>query len=181
MRATLGLLAEDRTLPMSYLLAAIGATVAALLELAVVPHLGVDGAHPHPVFVFGVVWTVAVGIESGLVWAFVGGLVLDVLAQRPLGSSAFALLVTIGAAAMAGRLLSRARPLAPIVLVLAFSLVNSVLLVVLYGALVEPVPAADPIGRLLPGVLYDTVLAAAVGPLVVSIRDRHADQERPEW
>src|SRR5687768_2756143 len=128
MRATLGLLAEDRTLPMSYLLAAIGATVAALLELAVVPHLGVDGAPPPPWFGFGGLWSVAGGIGSGRGCAFVGGWVLAVLAQRPLGSSAFALLVTSGAAAMAGRLLSRARPLAAIVLGLAFSLVNSVLL-----------------------------------------------------
>ena len=85
---------------MSSLLAAVGATVAALLESTVVPHLGVGGTGPHLVLVLGVVWTVAAGVESGLVWAFVGGLALDVLVQRPLGSSAFALVVSLGAASV---------------------------------------------------------------------------------
>ena len=166
---------------MSFLLAAVGATVAGLLELTVVPHLGINGAHPHPVLVFGVVWTVAIGIESGLVWAFAGGLVLDVLAQRPLGSSAFTLLVSIGGAAIVARLLSRVRPLAPIILVFVFSLVNSLLLLLVTGALTVRVQAPDPIGTVLPGAIYDLVLAAVVGPLAVSLWDRHTEQERPEW
>ncbi len=167
---------------MSLILAAVGAMVAGLLELTVVPHLGVAGAHPHPVLVFGVVWTVAVGIESGLVWAFAGGLVLDVLAQRPLGSSAFALLFSIGAAAIAANLLTRVRPLAPIPLVFVFSLVNSLLILVVYGALRTRIPVPDPLEMVLPGAIYDTVLAALVGPLVISVRDRRAEQqERPDW
>jgi rod shape-determining protein MreD len=167
---------------MSLILAAVGAMVAGLLELTVVPHLGVAGAHPHPVLVFGVVWTVAVGIESGLVWAFVGGLVLDVLAQRPLGSSAFALLLSIGAAAIAANFLSRLRPLAPIVLVFFFSLVNSLLVVVIYSALRTRISTPDPVQLVLPGAIYDTILAALVGPLAISIRDRRAEQqERPDW
>ena len=56
-------------------------------------------AQPHLVFVLAVIWTVAAGLDSGLVWAFVGGIALDVLAQRPLGHSAFALLIAVGVAA----------------------------------------------------------------------------------
>lgn len=166
---------------MTFLLAAIGATVAALLELSVVPHMGVNGAHPHPVLVLGIVWVVAIGIESGLVWAFAGGLVLDVLAQRPLGSSAFALLLSIGGAAVLSGALARIRPLAPILLVAVFSIVNSIVVVTLYGAIRAPLIGDDPIGRLLPGAAYDVVLATLVGPLAVSFRDRHVDQERAEW
>ena len=99
---------------MSLLLAAVGATAAALLELTVGPHLRVGDASPHLVLVLGVVWTVAAGIDDGLAWAFVGGLVLDVLAQRPVGSTAFALLIALGSAAFVGRALSRLRPIAPI-------------------------------------------------------------------
>jgi rod shape-determining protein MreD len=166
---------------MSSLLAAVGATVAALLETSVIPHLGVGGAHPHLVLVLGVVWAVAAGVESGLVWAFAGGLALDILAQRPLGSSAFALLVCIGCAGLTARLFSRARRLAPIPLVFVFSFVNSVLLLVIYGALRTPVPAPDPVPTLLPGVLYDTVIAALIGPLAIAIRDRQVDQDRADW
>ena len=67
-------------------------------------------AQPHLVLVVGIVVTVAVGLEAGLVWAFVGGLALDVLADRPLGSTSFALLLCVGATAVLGRLLVRFRP-----------------------------------------------------------------------
>ena len=90
---------------MTLLLAAVGATVTALLELTVGPYLKVGTAEPHLVLVLGIIVTVAIGLEAGLVWAFVGGLVIDVLAQRPLGSTSFALLICVGATSvLAGHL-----------------------------------------------------------------------------
>jgi rod shape-determining protein MreD len=124
---------------------------------------------------------VASGIEGGLVWAFVGGLVLDVLAQRPIGSTAFALLVAAGGAAVLARFLSRLRPLVPILAVAVLSLVYSMTLFVLLGALGTPIPDADPVATLLPGVAYDTVLAIVAGPLVVAIHDRVVETERVDW
>ena len=166
---------------MRLIVAAVGATVAGLVELAVVPHLRVGDAAPHLVLVFGIVWVVAAGFESGLAWAFTGGLILDVLAERPIGTTALALLVSIGAAAGFARLLARIRPLAPIPLAFVFSLVNSILVFVLLSALRTPIPAGDPVAVLLPGAVYDTLIAAVVGPLAISIHDRAAEQERPDW
>jgi rod shape-determining protein MreD len=167
---------------MSLLLAAVGATAAALIELTVVvPYLRVGDAYPHLVLVLGVIWTVASGIEGGLVWAFVGGLVLDVLAQRPIGSTAFALLVAAGGAAVVAQFLSRLRPLVPIVAVAILSLVYSMTSFLLLGALRTPVPDPDPVGTLLPGVAYDTILAVVFGPLVVAIHDRVVETERVDW
>jgi rod shape-determining protein MreD len=166
---------------MSLLFAAIGATVAALLEVTVIPYLQVGTAYPHPVLVVGVILALVVGIEVGLVWAFVGGLVLDVLAPRPLGSSAFALLIAIGGASVLGAVLSRLRPIAPVIAVVAFSFVYSMTLFALLGALRQPFPVDDPVGMLLPGVLYDGALAVLIGPLAVAIHDRRAEQERADW
>jgi rod shape-determining protein MreD len=166
---------------MSLLLAAVGATVAALIETTIVPYVEVGQAHPHPVLVFGAIWTVALGIEGGLTWAFVGGIALDVLADRPLGSSAFALLVATGIAAGLARAMSHLRPIAPIVAVLVASAMNSVLLLALFSALRDPIPVSDPAGLLLPGLAYDVLLAALIGPLVVAIRDRRLEQERVDW
>ena len=102
------------TRSMTLLLAAVGATLMALLELTVGPYLQVGLAQPHLVLVVGIVVTVAVGLEAGLVWAFVGGLVLDVIVDRPLGSTSFALLLCVGATAVLARLLARFRPVVPI-------------------------------------------------------------------
>jgi rod shape-determining protein MreD len=166
---------------MSLLLAAVGATVVALIEATISSYIEVGQAHPHPVLVFGSIWTVALGLDGGLVWAFVGGIALDVLGDRPLGSSAFALLLATGAAATVAHAMSHLRPIAPIVAVLAASAVNTLLLIVLLAALRTPIPIADPVGVVLPGLMYDVVLAAVVGPLVVAVRDRRLEQERVDW
>jgi rod shape-determining protein MreD len=166
---------------MRLIVAAVGAMAAGLLELTVVPYLRIGNATPHPVLVLGIVWVVAAGFESGLAWAFAGGLLLDLLAERPIGTTAFALLLSIGGASVLARLLVRLRPLAPIPLVFVFSLVNSVLVYILLGALRTPIPVTDPIATVLPGALYDTVLAAIIGPLAISIHDRATEQERADW
>jgi rod shape-determining protein MreD len=166
---------------MTLLLAAIGATVMALLELTVGPHLRVGTAQPQLVLVVGIVVTVAIGLEAGLVWAFVGGLVLDVLAQRPLGSTSFALLSCMGATALLAQLFVRLRPLIPIPATLLLSLVYSMILFVAFNALRAPIPVADPIAAVFPGAVYDTVLAALIGPLAISIHDRRASAERMDW
>ena len=166
---------------MTLLLAAVGATLMALLELSVGPYLRVEAAQPHLVLVVGIVVTVAIGLEAGLVWAFVGGLVLDVLAQRPLGSTSFALLLCMGATSVLARVFIRLRPVVPVLATLLLSLLYSMILFVAFNALRAPIPVDDPIAVLLPGVVYDTALAALIGPLAISIHDRRADVERMDW
>jgi rod shape-determining protein MreD len=164
---------------MSLFLAVIGAIAAALLE--VMPYLSVSGAHPHPVLVFGIIWVVAAGLERGLVWAFVGGIVLDALAARPLGSTAFTLLLAFGAAAVLARPLMRLRPLVPVIAVALLSGAHALLQLALYSAIRTPILVANPVEAVLPGVAYDVVLAVLFGPLIIAIHDRYAEQERLDW
>jgi rod shape-determining protein MreD len=166
---------------MTLLLAAVGATVTALVELTVGPYLRIGTAEPHLVLVLGIVVTVAIGLEAGLVWAFVGGLVLDVIAQRPLGSTAFALLLCVAATSVLATVLVRIRPLVPIIATLLLSGVYSMIHFAALNALVAPIQLTDPIGLIIPGVAYDALLAAVIGPLVVSIHDRRANVERLDW
>jgi rod shape-determining protein MreD len=166
---------------MSLLLAAVGAIVAGLLELTIGSYLRVGDAQPHFVLVFGVIWTIAAGLDAALVWAFAGGLLLDVLAPRPIGSSAFSLLIALSLAGLAARPLSRIRPLAPIPLVPVLSVVNSLLLLVTFGALQSPIAAPDPVGSVIPSAVYDAIIAIVAGPLIVAIHDRATEQERITW
>jgi rod shape-determining protein MreD len=165
---------------MSLLFAAIGATVAALFEASLAPYLTVGNANLHPVLVLAVIWTIAAGFERGVVVAFVGGLVLDILFSRPLGASAFALLVAVGGATLILQPLSRLRALAPIVAVPILSLVCSMLIYILTSAS-QGAAIADPLGVFIPGALYDGVLGLVLGPLVVSIHDRRSQVERVDW
>lgn len=166
---------------MTLLLAAVGATVAATLELSLGPYIRVAGAQPHLVLLLGVVLTVGLGLEAGLAWGFVGGLALDVLAQRPLGSTAFAMLLVVGVAAILGRIGGGLRPLVPIPATFVLSLLFSMTLFVAFNALRATIPVADPVGAILPGAFFDTFLAAIVGPLVVTIHDRRTEEERVDW
>src|SRR6185295_9285885 len=120
--------------PMSLLFAAIGAVITALAEVTFGLYDAVGSATPHPVLVGGVIWTIAAGIDRGITWAFVGGLVLDSLIGRPLGVSAFALLVAVGGAALIAQPFPRLRLVAPVIAVPILSLVNSVLIMSLTAA-----------------------------------------------
>jgi rod shape-determining protein MreD len=166
---------------MTLLFAAFGGIVAALLESTVIPYLRIGDAQPHLLFVLAIIVTVVGGFDRGLVFAFVGGLFLDVFTQRPLGISAFALLLSVGGVALLSRVMSRARPLVPIVATALLSLVYSMSLFVTYSALQGASPSRDAVSFFLPSIAYDVVLAALLGPLLVSLADRRAEAERPEW
>ena len=166
---------------MGLLFAAIGATVAALLEASLAPYIAVGNAAPHPVLIGGVIWTVVAGIDRGVTWAFVGGLVLDSLLFRPLGGSAFALLVAVGGAAAIARPFPRLRLVAPIVAVPVLSIVYSMVLVGITAALQPGFSYPDPVGAFLPDALYDAILGMFIGPLAVTLHDRRAVVERADW
>lgn len=161
--------------------ASVLAVLAALLELTLGPYIQIGGAQPHPVLVLAIVGAVGFGLEGGLVLAVAGGITLDILAPRPLGSTVFVLLLIVGGAAVAARVLTPARFLAPIVLTaLASPLFGLGLMVVVSIAEGRPM-ADDPLALVLPGAIYDTVLAAVAGPVVVSWRARALEAERFEW
>jgi rod shape-determining protein MreD len=166
---------------MSLLFAAIGATVIALVEVTLAPYVKVGGVAPHPVLVGAVIWTIAAGIDRGIAWAFVGGLVLDSLIGRPLGVSAFALLASVGGAALIAKPFPRLRLVAPIVAVPILSLVNSMLILALTSAATPGGAISDPVGLLLPGAIYDTVLGMFIGPVAVMLHERRVATERVDW
>jgi rod shape-determining protein MreD len=166
---------------MQLVIAAALAVVAALAEFTIVPYLKIGDAVLHPVLVFGVVWVIAGRLEAGLVWAFVGGLALDILGQRPLGSSAFSLLIAIGIASVIGGVMSRVRILAPVVATAIASPVYVMLLLVSTTALTSASLSTVALGTIMPSAVYDTVLAALVGPLTVAIVLRRQNTDRVDW
>lgn len=165
---------------MQLTIAAVLAVVAALAEFTIVPYLQVGDAALQPVLVFAAIWTVIGGLEAGFVWAFVGGLALDVLSQRPLGASAFSLLIAMAVASIIGVALRRVRILAPVVATAVASLVYSMLLLFVTSFLNgAPVDSA---GRMVvPSAVYATVVAAVVGPLAAAVVIRRREADRVDW
>jgi len=155
--------------------------VAALFDTTIAPYLLIGGAQPDLVLILAVIWTVVVGVEGGLVWAFLGGLLIDLLAPRPLGSTAFALLLSVGAAAVFAKVVVRGRYARPIAAVFLISLVNAVIFTIVNRALRGALPLDDAVATWLPGAVYNAVLALLIAPILVSINARRADRDRLDW
>jgi hypothetical protein len=166
---------------MSLFVAAIGATVTAIVELTVGPYIRVGNAQPHLVFVFAVVWTIAIGLESGSSgpsWA------ASPSTSWPSGRSEHRPSHSSSSSVSRRRSLAYSSGFRPIVVVPAvaiLSLVYSMTSFFLLGALGSSAAAHDPIGTLCPASAYDTVVAALVGPLAVAVHDRYVEEERVDW
>ncbi len=61
--------------------------------------LNLWGARPDLMLLVVLAWAVVRGVDEGLMWGFIGGLIVDLLSGGPLGATALALL----AVALAGR------------------------------------------------------------------------------
>ncbi len=166
---------------MQLVLAAALSVVAALAEFTIVPYLKIGDAVLHPTLVFGVTWVIAGGLEAGLTWAFVGGLALDILGQRPLGSSAFSLLIAIGLASVIGGFLGRVRIVAPVIATAIASPTYLMLLLISTVALSAAPLSTSTFGAVIPSTIYDVVLAALVGPLAMAFVLRRQATERADW
>ena len=161
-------------------IAAVGAGIAALLESAIASRYQIFGAQFQIVLILGIAVTIVYGFEEGLVWAFVGGLMLDFLAMRPMGSSPFELLVAVAAAELASPLLSRSRYPGVIAAAVVLSPVFLVVSDVLTGLLNPPAPPIHATS-LVATAIANGLLAAVAAPLVIVLKRRSETRERVLW
>jgi rod shape-determining protein MreD len=166
---------------MTLTLAAVGAVAVALLQSTVVPYLEIEGARPDLILVYTVIVTIVIGLDHGLTSAFFGGLTIDALAPRPIGSTAFVLLVVVGVAAIIGRALSRTKALSTIVAIFVTAVLAPLLFLGVYGALRGPIAVSDPLLTILPDAVYTTAVGAVAGPLVVLVHRRRFERDRIDW
>ncbi len=166
---------------MSIPLAAVGAVVVALLEVSVLPELTIAGVKPDLIFIFSVTATMMIGIEVGLTWAFVGGLMLDLLTPgRQLGATSLVLLLLAGVIIVAARFLPQRRVLvatgAVFILAWGFQVLEAFLLGVTTG--LDPM---DSWTSLLPIALVDAAIALPIAAVMRVVWLRYGVTERLDW
>lgn len=81
--------------------------VAALLQSTTFTRLSVAGVKPDVVLLLVIISTLLYGGRLGVVWAFAGGLALDLFSGGPMGSSSLALMAAALVASLGHRTLSR--------------------------------------------------------------------------
>ena len=162
---------------MGLVLAAVGAWVAALIEITIASRFQIAGAQLQLLLVFAIVLTLESSFESGIVWAFVGGLFADVLGMRPLGTTVFALLIAVGAASLLGRLLSSIRPWDAVVSVVVLTPLY-LLVVDMTTALLRPPAPNLGLSTLVSAAAANTLLVIVVTAAVYVVRRRSEWRER---
>jgi rod shape-determining protein MreD len=167
---------------MRVLAPAVGAFIAAILESSVMTHLQVGDIRPDLVFAVGIALAMVLGFESGMTWAFIGGVSLDLLMPgRTLGAGALALILGTAVALLVARAMWPPR-----ILVIA---ATAVVLTPLYqGLMLAALVLTADVSASIPSLTDLAVVAlingaiAALGVVVVRAIDlRFGDRERLAW
>ena len=163
--------------------AALGAIVAALLETTVVPEVAIFGVQANLLLTLAVAATVIMGIEDGLVWAFLGGLLVDMLTPaRPIGATTFVLLIVVGIAALSTRFVGQTRAGA-LLLVFALTWVYHLLMLATLKVTEGVTAGSIDFQHVLGAAVINTLLAVPIVALFVMIERRfgNQDRERAAW
>jgi rod shape-determining protein MreD len=161
--------------------AALVALLAALFETTVLPEIPIAGATADLVLVVAVTATLVLGVEDGLVAAFLGGLLIDMLIpERPLGAGTLSLLLVIGVAAVLAHVAGSSRRwLAVALTVVLTPALHLVLTVVL--VLTESQPFVLDPAALLVAAFMNGLIAVAVATLFGALENRFGSTERVDW
>jgi rod shape-determining protein MreD len=162
--------------------------IASLLQSTAATRLQVGGVKPDLVLLLVVSGTLLYGSKAGIVWAFVGGLALDIFSGGPMGGSSLALMVATFVIGLGQRTLSRFNVLVP----LGAAMLGTLLYGVTYVALLSWVESVAKFLALsnagsvrynlafwptlqfiiLPALFYNTTLMLFVTPLLNRMPER---------
>lgn len=94
---------------MSYLSIPILA-IAAILQASLLPFLTAGAGTPDFVFLLVLAWSINGTLRQNVIWAIVGGLLLDLLSIMPLGTTSLALIVIVALVSGLGERVYRVGP-----------------------------------------------------------------------
>jgi rod shape-determining protein MreD len=167
---------------MSVLAPAVGAVLAAILESSVLTHLQVGGVAPDLVFAVGIAVAMVLGFGSGMTWAFVGGVTLDLLLPgRALGSTALTLVLTTGLALVAARALWPPRLVIIGGTTFVLTFVYQVMLLGLLALTAAVAFSGLTISHLVIAGVLNTAIAVVAVVVVRALELRFGEPERLAW
>lgn len=110
----------------------------AILQTTLIPLLAVGGIKPDFMLLTVVSWTLLRGTEEGMLWGFIGGLLLDLLSGGSLGITAMALICMSLLTGLGEVNLFRGHFLLPLAITPLFSLVYYMLMLTLFALFGRP-------------------------------------------
>lgn len=147
--------------------------LAGLLQSTAMARFEIRGVKPDLVLLLLVAGTLIYGSRSGLIWAFVGGVALDIYSGGPMGASSLALMAAVMVAGLGHRTLSRYNLLVPLGATLlgtaTYGMVYLGILIILdlFSVVPREVPLLPTVQYIIvPAALYNMILMLVVLPLM---------------
>jgi rod shape-determining protein MreD len=131
---------------------------AALLQATILPRVNPISVYPDFVLVFLFVWSSARSIRESLLWVFIAGILLDVLALDYFGTNALALVIVVVLAGLPRQRVLNSNVLIPILLVAVATVFHGVVLALLRGD--SPIGLFIPLQALLHALLIPVIYLA---------------------
>lgn len=155
----MGFPATDMSIYASILILVAGV----VLQSSLAPHLAVIGVKPNVVLPMVVAWSVVRGASEGVVWGFIGGLLLDLLSGAPVGISALTLTLVGFATNLGETAVFKSSLVLPLATVFAATLFNDGIQILLLQALGWDLTWVEAMARV---ALPTAILNAVLMPLV---------------
>jgi len=96
----------------------------AVVQTAVLPFFPLFGLSPQLPFLVALAWALLRGMEEGIIWAFIGGLFIDLFSVTPLGVSSFSFMAGIAAVLWIQQAIPTSRFLLPVLLAVLSTVVS---------------------------------------------------------
>ncbi|MDP9269483.1 MAG: rod shape-determining protein MreD [Chloroflexota bacterium] len=157
------------------------AIVAGIVHAGLAPALIIGGVKPNLVLVAVVLMTTTFGFEAGIAWAFVAGVVANLLIPEPLGSIPLGLLAVAVIVAAGARVLGRAVWVYPIAAAFVGSIVADLVSIAALSLVDKSFNTTVPLELLFPAAVLN---AAITGVLLIPARmllQRYGPEEKPAW
>jgi rod shape-determining protein MreD len=133
--------------------------ILALLQVSLFPHLAVRGVVAGIVLIAVVDWGILRGVDEGMLWAFIGGVCLDVFSGWPFGTGTVSLVVVASLVSLGEGTFIRTHALLPLATVFAATVVYYLVALFILVSTQHPVDAPEAIRDIvIPVAIFNAVL-----------------------
>jgi rod shape-determining protein MreD len=152
--------------------------VVVVIQVTVVPKFRIAEGGPDLVLLLVLSWMLLAGMEEGVIWAILGGVLQDLITGIPLGTTALALVVVSSTANLIVGEVGPGNLIYPPIIAAAGTVLYHVLLVVLFSLIGRPVELGHTLLYVtLPTALFNVVLSVPIfrvmGRVFKATRPRH--------
>lgn len=156
--------------------------ILALFQSSLITHLAIAGVFPTIVLITVVDWGILRGPEEGMLWAFLGGLALDVFSGWPLGTSALAMVAVASVVSLGGGTFIRTHALLPIATIFAATILYYLVALFILASTDRTVDWLQAVrGTVVPIAIYNAVVNIPWYRLVQRLEGRVYPMPRANW